>query len=270
MKTYLFTWNPEKWSWKDLALRANESAAGKIVFEPWSCSANYTKIKQGDRAFLVKLGRKKPNGIIASGWVKTNPKSDLHWNPEKAALGEETYFADCEWERLLNPEIDEPLLLTELKKGKLASMHWTPQSSGVRIPDEMIDELEAKWATHVGRTPLAIVASDAELAAVEGAVRLSLVRHRKREYTLREAKISEARKLGNGRLKCEVPRCCFDFASVYGELGRDYAQVHHLKPIGDRTTPSETKLSDLAVVCANCHAMIHRGGKCRSLDNLIP
>ena len=114
------------------------------------------------------------------------------------------------------------------------------------------------------------VIADPELAAMEGAERIALVRHRKREQSLREAKIGEARKFGNGRLKCEVPGCGFDFEAVYGELGRDYAQVHHRKPLGDRTTPSQTKLNDLAVVCANCHAMIHRGGKCRSLDDLIP
>lgn len=269
MKAYLFTWNPKKWPWKDLATRANESAAGKIVHEPWSCSANFKRIKEGDRAFLVKLGNKGPNGIIASGWVKSAPESGLHWDPKKAALGKETFYAECEWERLLNPVVDEPLLLSELKTGKLGSMHWTPQSSGVQISDEIIDDLEAKWAAHIGKTPLAIVATDTELAAVEGAERLSFVRHRKREQALRDAKVAESKKSGNGNLKCEVQKCGFDFVAIYGELGRDYAQVHHLKPLGDRTRPSETKLSDLAIVCANCHAMIHRGGKCRPLHGLI-
>jgi hypothetical protein len=32
----------------------------------------------------------------------------------------------------------------------------------------------------------------------------------------------------------------------------------------------EVKLKDLAVVCANCHVMIHMGGKCRPLAGLIP
>ena len=104
---------------------------------------------------------------------------------------------------------------------------------------------------------------------MEGAERLALVRHRKREQVLREAKLFEAKKAGKGRLKCEVPGCGFDFETVYGALGRDYTQVHHLKPLGDRTKPSQTKLDDLAIVCANCHAMIHRGGKCRSLADLI-
>ena len=105
---------------------------------------------------------------------------------------------------------------------------------------------------------------------MEGAERISLVRHRKREQSLREAKVAQVKKTGNGKLKCEVPKCGFDFEVVYGRLGRDYAQVHHLKPLADRTNPSQTKLDDLVVVCANCHAMIHRGGKCRSLSELIP
>ena len=32
----------------------------------------------------------------------------------------------------------------------------------------------------------------------------------------------------------------------------------------------EVKLKDLAVVCANCHAMIHIGGKCRPLAVVNP
>lgn len=112
--------------------------------------------------------------------------------------------------------------------------------------------------------------TDVELSAFEGEARLTFIKHRKREKLLRDTIIAKAKKLANGKLKCEVPGCGFDFEAVYGELGRDYAQVHHLNPLGDRTTPTQTKLTDLAVVCANCHAMIHRGGKCRPLDKLIP
>ena len=63
--------------------------------------------------------------------------------------------------------------------------------------------------------------------------------------------------------------CGFDFHEMYGEIGRDYAQVHHLKPLSDRTKPSLTMLSDLAVLCANCHVMVHRGGEIRLLGSLL-
>ena len=39
--------------------------------------------------------------------------------------------------------------------------------------------------------------------------------------------------------------------------------------LGDRTKPSVTKLSDLAVLCANCHVMAHVGNQVRSLESLL-
>ncbi|MFD7789740.1 HNH endonuclease [Streptomyces sp. NPDC059759] len=56
-------------------------------------------------------------------------------------------------------------------------------------------------------------------------------------------------------LQCEV--CDFDFARVYGRLGVDYIEVHHVTPLHVAGT-RETRLSDLACLCANCHRMCHR------------
>jgi predicted HNH restriction endonuclease len=107
--------------------------------------------------------------------------------------------------------------------------------------------------------------------AVEGEAWEALVRHRKREHRLRQAKIADAlRESGDERLRCQVPGCEFDFEAVYGATGAGYAHVHHLKPLSSRTEPERTRLADLAVVCANCHAMIHRFGASRSLETLIP
>jgi predicted HNH restriction endonuclease len=54
--------------------------------------------------------------------------------------------------------------------------------------------------------------------------------------------------------------CGFDYETVYGEWGSGFAEVHHLIMLGgaessERLTDPE---HDLAVVCANCHRMIHR------------
>ena len=268
MKTYLLTWNPKRWHWEDLAETSANTLAGKGVSADWSCG-NTKRIQPGNRFFLMQVSE-EPKGIIGSGWVTVAPYLRLHFDADKAAAGEKCLGVDGEWERLLNPHIDAPLGLSELKKGKLADFNWTPQAGGTQIPDEIAFELEEKWAAHVGKTSLSVVTTDTELSAMEGAEKLALVRHRRREQTLRDAKVAEVKKFGGGKLKCEVPKCGFNFEAIYGELGRDYAQVHHLKPLADRTKPSQTKLDDLAVVCANCHAMIHRGGKCRPLDKLIP
>jgi hypothetical protein len=48
-----------------------------------------------------------------------------------------------------------------------------------------------------------------------------------------------------------------------------YAHVHHLRPLSEARGSVTTRLEDLAIVCANCHAIIHRDGACRPLDGLI-
>ncbi len=106
---------------------------------------------------------------------------------------------------------------------------------------------------------------------IEGVTRHRLTLQRYREATLRAAKVAQILGENAGKLVCEVPRCGFDFADRYGELGVGYAHVHHLRPLAKMDTMGEKMdLSDLAIVCANCHAMIHRRGACRSLDSLIP
>jgi len=107
--------------------------------------------------------------------------------------------------------------------------------------------------------------------ATEGAMSRRMTIHRARERSLRRAKLETARKAHpQGRLVCEVPGCEFDFERVYGKLGEGFAEVHHRKPLAVNDEPMETELADLAVVCSNCHRMIHRGNDCRVIDALIP
>lgn len=103
----------------------------------------------------------------------------------------------------------------------------------------------------------------------EGEMRRRFVVHRKREKKLRQEKIDAHMAKNYGKLICEVPRCGFDFESKYGKLGQGYAQVHHLKPLSKvEHEGTKNTIDDLAVVCANCHVMIHKGGRCRDLDEI--
>ncbi len=267
MKTYLLTWNPKRWQWDDLPQQANKNAAGEVIQRRWSCGRTKT-VRKGDRVFLIRVGL-EPRGVIAAGWCTSEPYLAAHWDGAKRSEGEQALYLDAEWERLLNPEVDEPLLLSKLQAEKLQSFNWTPQASGTRIPDVIAEGLEQLWAGHAGASSLGPVFVDDEIRAFEGEQRLALIRHRKREQKLRAAKIEQTLRDGAGRLRCEVPGCGFDFFEVYEELGKDFAFVHHLKALGDLIAPRETSLDDLAIVCGNCHAMIHRGGGCRPLEDLI-
>jgi putative restriction endonuclease len=56
-------------------------------------------------------------------------------------------------------------------------------------------------------------------------------------------------------LTCMV--CGFNFEKTYGDYGKDYIHVHHRVPVSEGEQTVNPK-DDLCVVCANCHAMIHR------------
>lgn len=83
-----------------------------------------------------------------------------------------------------------------------------------------------------------------------------------RLHKLRERDSSIARKKKNsvlkktGRLACEI--CNFDFFETYGEIGRGYIECHHLTPLSSLKAETKTSLNDLALVCANCHRMLHK------------
>ena len=57
--------------------------------------------------------------------------------------------------------------------------------------------------------------------------------------------------------KCMI--CGFDFELKYGELGKGYIEVHHIKPLFnlDEVVVVNPE-TDLICVCANCHRMLHR------------
>jgi 5-methylcytosine-specific restriction protein A len=60
-----------------------------------------------------------------------------------------------------------------------------------------------------------------------------------------------------GRLECEV--CGFNFGVRYGERGDGFIECHHTKPVASLGNGGKTHIDDLALVCANCHRVIHRG-----------
>lgn len=106
--------------------------------------------------------------------------------------------------------------------------------------------------------------ADDDYEGAEGGIVLRLHRSRERDAKLIAKKKKRATAAGN--LACEV--CTFDFAERYGELGEDYIEVHHINPVALMASGAKTKLSDLALLCANCHRMAHRRRMPLSVDAL--
>jgi 5-methylcytosine-specific restriction protein A len=93
------------------------------------------------------------------------------------------------------------------------------------------------------------------LTVKEGTVTYKLHKHIERNSKINRKKKSQYLK-EHGKLDCEV--CRFDFYETYGELGKGFIECHHRKPLHIIDEESETSLEDLALVCANCHRMLHR------------
>lgn len=86
--------------------------------------------------------------------------------------------------------------------------------------------------------------------------------HIRQELTRRNASIvlrakSEALSKGLGRILCDC--CDFDFIKTYGSHGTGFIECHHKIHIA--TGQRITTTADLALVCSNCHRMLHRKNK---------
>ena len=55
--------------------------------------------------------------------------------------------------------------------------------------------------------------------------------------------------------------CGFDFETIYGAVGHEFIEAHHLTPLADLPEDIPVSLDprdDFAVLCANCRRMMHR------------
>jgi 5-methylcytosine-specific restriction enzyme A len=137
MNTFLFAWNPIKWPWPEIGEGITLLKTGKKVTEAWTC-VSHKKVNPGDRAFFAKVGA-EPRGIFASGHVTSEPFLS------KGRKGTDIYCVMVEFDVLLDPATTPILTLDILKVGRLERQLWTPQSSGIIIKPEFVEELEMVW-----------------------------------------------------------------------------------------------------------------------------
>jgi len=93
-------------------------------------------------------------------------------------------------------------------------------------------------------------------------------RHFLRERNPKVIKLAKAAfKKKHSRLFCEI--CGFDFQKIYGAIGEDFIEAHHTLPLSKiEDEKVETKVEDIALLCSNCHKMIHRKRPWLVMDDL--
>ena len=176
--------------------------------------------KKGDRYLLYVGGQDQT--FVGWGTIESNWRSGTKgWNSELAIETIETILR----EPISGSDV---LVATGFKPPRLE-----------KVIDE--DLASAVWRAARGKSlsPLD--------RAVEGILTES--RSRSRNAGLRLAAIQRAAGVCEG--------CGVNYGQKHGGLGKNCLVVHHKIQIKDTDQPRETKLSELAVVCANCHMMIH-------------
>ena len=91
-------------------------------------------------------------------------------------------------------------------------------------------------------------------------------------YTTTYERIPKYREAAIRENKGYTCKCCgFDFVKKYGEVGKNFIEVHHVVPLASRTERIVPDVkNDLVCLCPNCHRMIHRkkGGGVYKLPEL--
>ena len=222
--------------------------------------------EKGDRMFVWASSPQQE--IVALGEL-TRPMA------KKDKNGLHRYHLHYLTSVLKNP-VSRPLLSANALLRKSILLKHGPSSSVVRLTDEEGEEIyrlvvqrnpETKtvWPELLTRTTTsASLPIDIDLEGKEGSkafrTHIQIERDPKLVKAKKHAVLAEA-----GKLECEV--CGFDFFEQYGEVGNGFCEVHHLQPLAQKGRRTTT-LSDLAVVCSNCHRIIHRGRKLLSLQEL--
>jgi hypothetical protein len=116
---------------------------------------------------------------------------------------------------------------------------------------QLADELARPIIRAAGYASADEISPDPGQTFAEGAVKQVTVNKYERDPRARSACLAEY------GYKCVV--CGMNFELTYGEIGKDFIHVHHLRELSALGKDYKVNpVTDLRPVCPNCHAMLHR------------
>ena len=101
---------------------------------------------------------------------------------------------------------------------------------------------------------------DRSAATIGTADLFSIAERANYAWQLRLERDSRAAKLAKAHHGVECQACEMKFSTVYGVIGATFIEAHHLAPLSsiERGDARIYTPDDFAVLCSNCHRMIHR------------
>jgi 5-methylcytosine-specific restriction protein A len=240
MSAIILGWDPARWNRWNYAAVVEQVAVTGVHLEPWGVDRS---VATGTDVWLLLLGTQGP-GLIGHGVVLS----------ENAELTVQVAF-----DALLPLGDHVPAaVLTEAMPdavwGSIAgdSAVWDADPhDALTLEPRDAAALRALWANHgpaQAADPTQPVPGTYPEAAV---VRVTANRYEHNDVARRAC-------IAHRGMNCAA--CGFSFELAYGELGKDFIQIHHVVPASQLVNGYVLDpLTDLVPLCANCHAMAHHG-----------
>ncbi len=229
-------------------INTNANYLGQDTYKEWL--KHNLAFTNGSEGYGRMLGRLQPGDIcfmyVSKQGVRAVGRALERWDGKSydapmvpSPLGENEYRLPVDWFIELQ---GEPISAVDLKRIRLWPPRLTVQQIGYPIAAEMLLN-----------TMLQMVLPEevnSRLRYTEGATYRVAINAYERNPRAREACIKHYGK------SCCV--CGFNFEATYGEVAKEYIQVHHLVPLSEIAEEYEVDpVKDLRPVCPNCHAVIH-------------
>ena len=136
----------------------------------------------------------------------------------------------------------------------------------IRLKLELFGLTNAGSATNLISTAAKTEVEGEEIVGKEGRllVRLHVYRERDRKFARRVRE--HYKSLGGGQLVCHACGCMP--TEVYGPVGESSMEAHHKIPIEQLQPDSVTLVEDMAMLCANCHRVVHSKKPCLTVESV--
>ena len=266
MSTFLLCNNPAMSS-LDASEVSQKLRDGRSAQLGWSVYS-YKLIKPGDEVFWLRLGG-KGRGIFGRGRVKRGPYLGRKWNEDRQQ--KQVHYVDVDVLEMVDPDLS-PLLSQQTLKKLWRKQQWSPQSSGIRVLDEVLPGLRKLWKRHYAQAQkhtrvLQSAQPTTDPKEFEKSVRrlraldllnepLGVLKPEKVSTTVwrfARAPVVQERVLRKANGRCQ---CCRRPAPFVGDDGHPFLEVHHLKQLAHGGPDT---VENAVAVCPNCHRELHHG-----------
>ena len=248
MTAIILGWNPDRWNDWNYATVVDRVASTGLHLERWSVGGPGSTAA-GTDAWLLLQGD-HGRGLIGHGVVVSeHPEAGPHpIASDEAAPGVAPVYVQVAFDALLPP--GEQIAVDVLTEA-LPGVPWDGDAAGLSVEPAGEATIRALWRDF-GPLPGPDPTRPGPGTYPQDAVTRAVVNRYEQDPDARRACIAH-----HGS-SCAA--CGFSFEERYGEIGLDFSPVHHLVPVSQLASSYQLDpITDLVPLCANCHAMAHRG-----------